>query len=169
MLGYTDFKEILNDFKKGKVVYISIFLLLTVGFFVTVKLFGSNGTNYASQFIGDHSTGNIQVQGSNNNINTPPQFKPSYKMLEESKLERSNFYLTTFEISVTRPQGNFQARFFVLPNINNAVCSKEKWLRTESAEEGGRQIYETSAYEIRCASELKIIDDRKLFSIKGVD
>lgn len=149
--------EIKKDMKSHPIMTLVVFLVVILAIMGLAAV-----TTYVSNWVSGKTTPTItQV------INPQPPFKLAYTKLKEIKQE-TGLFQTTFEISVTRPSGNFQEGFNVLngDNLGRANCSKPKETRTEAEESNGRQIYERGWYSVDCVSELPIVDNGSLFTIK---
>lgn len=156
----TQRKEITKAVAEGEWVILVLYLFF-VGCVLYVGYLGIKATYNAAYKSG---TTNIQV------INPQPPFELEYKVMEERKQE-NGLYKTIFEVSVIRPQGNFRKGFYIINgnNLSRADCYKPEEIKSEAEEQNGRQIYERGFYKVECTSELPIIDNRKLFAVKGTD
>lgn len=169
-LSGKELKDLFEVFKKSSpkaraTFYVVVVLILVVMSFGLKSIFDKLSIairNYAPQSIGNNSTGNLQIQGENVNVNAPPPLQLSYKVGEEKKGDNS--YRTIFLITIKRPPGNFQERFNINPKITNANCSGTKW-QGSATMSNGAIIRDEFEYSVECTSKKPIIDTGNLFSL----
>lgn len=169
-LSGNDIKELFSIFKKSNiktkiVICVVAVLILAVMSFGLKSIFDKLSItikDYAPQSIGNNSTGNLQIQGENVNVNTPPPLQLSYKIEKEQR--EDNLYRTIFSVKITRPPGNFQERFNINPKIKSANCSEAKW-HGSATMSNGAIIRDEFEYSVECTSKEPITDTGNLFSL----